>query len=138
MLKAVEELVPDLLPFITPFTVSHPPFSGETKFCSLSLGRLLFCLTIHHLILQLRSKFCGRWDTGGQYGDVLQDLHTVELVAEVLGLQLNRGKLEVICPDPTTRISLLPSTPGLHVTSPNHAALLGSLLGDMDSISNTI
>ena len=70
---------------------------------------------------------------GGNMGDVLQDLHTVELVAEVLGLQLNRGKLEVICADP-----LLSSAPGLHVTSPNHAALLGSPQGDMDSISNTI
>jgi len=126
MLKAVEELVPDLLPFITPFTVSHPPFSGETKFCSLSLGRLLFCLTIHHLILQLRSKFCGRWDTGVQYGDVLQDLHTVEQVADDLGLQLNRGKSEVICVDPTTGKSLLATTSRLHVTSPNHAALLSS------------
>jgi len=34
--------------------------------------------------------------------------------------------------------SLLAAAPGLHVNSANHAALLGSPLGDMDSISNTI
>jgi len=40
---------------------------------------------------------------GGSMEDVLQDLHTVQQVAEDLGLQLNRGKLEVICVNSTTR-----------------------------------
>ena len=42
------------------------------------------------------------------------------LRAEDLGLQLNRGKSEVICVDPTTKKSLLAAAPGLHVISPNH------------------
>ena len=44
----------------------------------------------------------------------------------------------MICVDPTTGKSLLAATPGLHVASPNHAALMVSPLGDMDSIFNTI
>ena len=59
-------------------------------------------------------------------------------MADDLGLQLNRRKSEVICVGTTTGKSLLAAAPGLHVTSPNDAALLDSPLGDMDSISNTI
>ena len=54
------------------------------------------------------------------------------------GPSVERGEVGGICVDPTTEKSLLAAAPGLRVTSPNHAALLGSPLPDMDSISNTI
>ena len=150
MLKAVEELVPDLLPFVhSVYCKPSSLFLGDKILQSSEgvqqgdpLGPLLFCLTIHHLTLQLSSEFCVFYlndeTLGGSMEDVLQDLHTVQQVAEDLGFQLNGGKSEVICVDPTTGKSFLSAAPGLHVTSPNHVALLSSPLGDMDSISNTI
>jgi len=122
MLKAVEELVPDL-PFVySVYCKPSSPFWGDKILQSSEgvqqgdpLGSLLFCLTIHHLTLQLRSEFCVFYlddgTLGGSMEDVLQDLHTVEQVADNLGLQLNREKSEVICVDPTTGKSLLAAAP---------------------------
>ena len=75
---------------------------------------------------------------GGRVGEVLQDLRTVECAAEDLGLQLNRGKSEVIGRDSTLLEPLLAAAPELTVTSPEHATLLGSALGNVESVSRSI
>ena len=150
MLKSVEELAPELFPLVY-FVYSEPStlFWGDKLVQSSEgvqqgdpLGPLLFCLTIHRLTMQLRSEFCAFYldygTLGGSVGDVAEDLWSVERMAEDLGLQLNRGKSEVICGDTATRESSLLAAPGLHVTSPTDASLLGSPLGDTESISNTI
>ena len=61
---------------------------------------MLFCLAIHPLTEKLTSElvvfYLDDGTFGGRVGEVLQDLRTVECAAEDLGLQLNRGKSEVI------------------------------------------
>ena len=63
------------------------------------LGPLLFCLTIHHLTVQLVSPFRAFYlDNGALDGgceDVLEDLKLIESAAKQLGLHLNFMKLEV-------------------------------------------
>jgi len=66
MLKAVEELVPDLLPFVHSVYCKPSSLFWGDKILQSSEGvqqgdpldTLLFCLTIHHLTLQLRSELC--------------------------------------------------------------------------------
>ena len=62
----------------------------------------------------------------------------MECAAEDLGLQLNRGKSEVIGGDTTLLEPLLSAAPELTVTSPEQATLLGSALGDVESVSRSI
>ena len=62
----------------------------------------------------------------------------VERAAEDLGLQLNRGKSEVIAHDSCSLEPLLAIAPELTVTSPKQATLLGSPLGDAESFSRSI
>ena len=61
--------------------------------------------------------------------------YMVECIAEDLGLQLNRGKSEVIAHDSCSLEPLLAIAPELTVTSPK---LLGSPLGDAESVSRSI
>ena len=64
------------------------------------LDSLLFYLAIHPLTEKLTSElmvfYLNDGTLGGRVGEVLQGLRTVECAAEDLGLQLNRGKSEVI------------------------------------------
>ena len=145
MLKAVMELAPDL------FLLVHSAYSSPSLLFwgnrllqsaeGVQQGPLLFCLTIHHLVLQLRSEFCAWYlddgTLGGSPDDVLDDLQVVERAAE-LGLCLNRQKSEVICRDPSTLSVILSRVPDLMVTSPDKATLLGAPLRDVDSISKAI
>ena len=62
----------------------------------------------------------------------------MECAAEDLGLQLSRGKSEVIGRDSTLLEPLLAAAPELTVTSPEHATLLGSALGNVESVSRSI
>ena len=61
------------------------------------LGPLLFCLTIHPLVSQLRSEFkvfyLDDGTLGGSVECVLRDLQQLEIVAAELGLQLNHQKM---------------------------------------------
>ena len=75
---------------------------------------------------------------GGCLDDVLHDLQSVELAAGEMGLQLNRGKSEVICEDPITREAILCAAPGLRVVSRDHATLLGSPIGSVEGIDEII
>ena len=150
MLIRVRELAPELLPFVhSAYSAPSTLLWGETPLQSSEgvqqgdpLGPLLFCLAIHPLTEKLTSElvvfYLDDGTLGGRVGEVLQDLQTVECAAEDLGLQLNRGKSEVIGRDTTLLEPLLSAAPELTVTSPEQATLLGSALGDVESVSRSI
>ena len=80
--------------------------------------------------MHLKSEFCvfylDNGTLGGSVEDVLKDLGPVEHMSEDLGLQLNRGKLGMICGDTATRESFLLAASGFHASSPTDASLLSS------------
>ena len=90
----------------------------------------------------MKSEFCVLYlddvTLGGNLEDVLHDLEVFERVAAKLGLLLNHCKSEVICSDQSMRVSILASVPEVRVVDPSDACLLGSPIGDVGSISNTI
>ena len=150
MLIQVSELAPELLPFVhSAYSAPSTLLWGETPLQSSEgvqqgdpLGPLLFCLAIHPLIEKLTSEFVVFYlddgSLGGRVGEVLRDLQTVEGAAEELGLQLNRRKSEVIGHNSASLESLLAAAPELKVTSPEQATLLGSAVGNVESVSRTI
>ena len=100
MLTAVQNLVPDLIPFV--FTAYENPLFlsfGEETILSQEgvqqgdpLGPLLFCLTIHSLVLEMKSELKISLDDGslgGSLSEVLADLKKVESLALELSLVLN-------------------------------------------------
>ena len=48
---------------------------------------------------------------------------------------LNNQKSEIICNDPVTRGTVLVALPGARVVDPSKACLLGSPIGDEESVS---
>ena len=107
------------------------------------LGPLLFSLTIHDMLRQLKGKFgvfyLDDGTLGGSLEEVLRDLRMVEWVAGDIGLQLNHSKSEIICYDPMTRQSMLAAFPEFYVVSQAHATLLGSPIGNSaEEIKDTI
>ena len=150
MLQAVSDLAPELAPFVhASYSEPSTLFWGETSLMSAEgvqqgdpLGPLLFCLTIHKLTSQLKSEFCLFYlddgTLGGDAEQTLQDLRSVELGAKELGLCLNHVKCEVISEDPAATGVLLASAPNLQVTDPEFATLLGSPLGSIDSVNESI
>ena len=150
MLLAVGELAPQLLPLVhSAYCSPSSLYIGDETIQSSEgvqqgdpLGPLLFCLTIHGIVQRLRSEvhmfYLDDGTLGGSLDDILCDLQTVEHEAGELGLQLNRGKSEVICEDSNTREALLRSAPGLRVVSHDDATLLGSPIGSMESINRII
>ena len=105
------------------------------------LGPLLFCITIHPLIIKLKSEFrvfyLDDGTIGGPATDVLGDLHTIEQEASKLGLQLNLSKSELIGSDQLTS-SILQASPDLRVVKPAEATLLGSPIGHLSSLDRAI
>ena len=149
-LLAVEEFIAELFPF------SHYIYCCDSflLWCDevvLSLedvqqgdplGPPLFCLTIH----KLSNKLCSEYVTfylhsdkvGGSCEDVVKDLLMIEEEAGYLGLKLNQNKSELICPDPTTRRTVLSAFPGLQVVDTDDATLLESPLGGHKCVSKHI
>ena len=70
------------------------------------LGRLLFCLSIQHIVTQMESELCLFYlddgTLGGSMDNLRHDLVVVERKGAEIGLQLNRGKSEIICANPNT------------------------------------
>ena len=138
MLTVVREKVPELLPLVhSAYSSPSHLFIGNEIIQSLEgvqqgdpLGLLLFCLTIHSIVSQLRSElrifYMDDGTLGGSLDDVLDDLHTVRNAAEDLGLHLNLTKSEVICVDPHTNTTMLNAAHDLCIVSPDQATLLGS------------
>ena len=146
MLLAVEELIPEILPFVHSVYCS-PSFLmwGEEVIYSSEgvqqgdpLGPLLFCLTIHKLCKKLTSEFnvfyLDDGTVGGYCDDVVQDVKMIEEGAGALGLQLNRGKTELICTDPVSRKVFLSAFPDVKSVDPECAVLLGSPIGNSNSV----
>ena len=147
MMLAVEEFIPELLPFI--HSAYHSPSfliwgdevvnSSEGVQQGDPLGPLLFCLTIHKLCAKLKSEFAVFYlddgTLGGTREDVIDDVKTIEEEAGTLGLQLNREKTELICADHTSRGIVLSALPGLRIINPECANLLGSPLGNADCVN---
>ena len=139
MLMAVKESTPELLEFVYSayaqpsflFCGDHIIPSSEGVQQGDPLGYLLFCLTIHPMLLKLHSElkvfYLDDGTLGGNLEDVLCDLQLVEREAEELGLQLNRAKSELVCEDSGTRDSMLRAAPGLQVVDMDHAEILGPL-----------
>ena len=102
------------------------------------LGPLLFSLTIHQLILSLKSDlrlfYLDDGTIGGSLDDVIADLKRIELVGKDLGLVLNHSKSEVICADNDTKHSILEVSPHLQYVDPSDACLLGAPIGGERSI----
>ena len=150
MLIRIRELAPELLPLVhSAYSAPFSFFWGETTLQSSEgvqqgdpLGPLMFCLAIQPLIERLISEFVVSYlddgPLGGRVGEALQDLQMVERTAEDLGLQLNRGKSEVIAHDSCSLEPLLAIAPELTVTSPKQAILLGLPLGNAESVSRSI
>ena len=72
---------------------------------------------------------------GGDREEVLHDFKIFEREAADLGLLLNQHKSEVICEARSTREYILSSIPGASVIASSDACLLGSPVGDIDSVS---
>ena len=106
------------------------------------MGPLLFCLTIHPLVSQIRSEFkvfyLDDGTLGGSVESVLRDLQQLEVVAAELGLQLNHQKSELICDDVPTKEAMLLEIPGLRSVHCSNATLLGTPIGSEECISDII
>ncbi len=145
MLTAVQNLVPELFPYVfSAYKDSSFLFFGEEIILSQEgvqqgdpLGPLLFCVTIHSLVQDLRSEFKVFYlDDGtlcGSLPDVLEDLKRVESLASDLGLMLNRCKSKVVCNDPPTLDAFLADAPGFSVVNASDTLLLGSAIGGPDA-----
>ena len=114
MLEAESQFAPDLYPFVhSAYEKPSSLFYGDSVQSEEgiqqgeSLGSLLFCLAIHPMVLQLRSEFrvfyLDDGTLGGSVPEILEDLQLVVRLAPALGLQLNRGKTELISDDPATK-----------------------------------
>ena len=74
---------------------------------------------------------------GGVIEDILHDLEVIK-EADLLGLTRNNSKSEIICHDAITWGTIIASLPGAQVIHLEKASLLGSPLGQVNSISTSI
>ena len=102
----------------------------------------IYIYMIHDLISSLQSQFrvfyLDDGTLGGTLDEVSADLALIETQAPLLGLILNQAKSEVICANKDTISSILTSFPTLHPSDPRHAILLGSPIGGIEAIEDTI
>ena len=150
MLSAVKDVAPDLFRFVysayarpsSLYCGNHVISSAEGVQQGDPLGPLLFCLTIHPIVSRLKSCFTVFYlddgSLGGPVQDVLSDLRLVEEEAAKLGLQLNYSKSELICDDPSSRDEMLLEAPSLRCVSCAQATLLGTPIGDITSVDDSV
>ena len=150
MLSAVKDVAPNLFRFVysayarpsSLYCGNHVISSAEGVQQGDPLGPLLFCLTIHPIVSRLKSCFTVFYlddvSLGGPVQDVLSDLRLVEEEAAKLGLQLNYSKLELICDDPSSRDEMLLEAPSLRCVSCAQATLLGTPIGDITSVDDSV
>ena len=150
VLLAVEEFIPALLPFVhSAYCVTSSLMWGSEVVKSSEgvqqgdpLGPLLFCLAIHKMCAKLKSEltvfYLDDGTLGGSREVVINDMKLIEEEASKLGLRLNRSKCELICSDHTTRGIVLSALPGLRVVNPEDAELLGSPLGDANTVDRCV
>ena len=141
VLLAVSKFIPDLLPFAhSAYSTSSILWWDDVQIDSSKgiqqgdpIGPLLFCLTIHDLVLSLVSQFkvfyLDDGTIGGNLEDISADLNHIETQGRELGLRLNVNKSELIFNDQPAAARLLSSYPGLQLVPSEHATLLGFPLG---------
>ena len=141
MLKAVEQYVPDLLPFV--FSAYSSPsillWNGVQILSAKGiqqgdpLGPMLFCLTIQELLSSLSSEFIVFYladgTIGGNLADLQADFQRIEDQGQALGLYLNVDKSELISCDESAVTAVLSAFPGLQFIRTHQLTLLGSPLG---------
>ena len=149
MLAAVLSICPALYPLIySSYSSPSSLFWGNETIDSAEgvqqgdpLGPLLFCLLLHSFMQRLNSDFCvGYLDDislGGSVSSLLSDLSVIR-EAEDVGLVLNPAKSEIISNAEDSLIDLQSCLPGAPVYLPEEASLLGSPIGDLNSISSAI
>ena len=150
MLQAIQTFTPALLPFVhSSYAAPSTLYWGDKTIQSMEgvqqgdpLRPLLFCLTIHPLVSQLESELNIWYLDDGTIGDIAEvvrrDLEVVNREGAELGLQLNEQKSEVVGANPAAREAVLRYIPGAMEIDPTSAVLLGSPIGDTDSISDAI
>ena len=82
MLSAVREFIPDLLPYVhSAYSILSVLLFYDTELVSAEgvqqgdpIGPLLFCLTIHNLVTELRSEFTIFYLDDGTIGGDLYDI----------------------------------------------------------------
>ena len=150
MLSAVQVLATTILPFVhSSYSNTSFLFWDDKSIQSCEgiqqgdpLGPLLFCLTIYQLQSCLESEFCLLYldnvTLGGDREEVLHDFNIFEQEPADLGLRLNQHKSEVICEARDTEKYVLSFIPGASVVASSDACLLGSPIGDIESVSSSI
>ena len=150
VLHSVLEKAPKLYPLVhSQYSQSTCLFFGNTFIDSAEgvqqgdpLGPLLFCLTIHDLVSNLRSEFrlfyLDDGTLGGNLNDILADIHSLEQAAGDLGLVLNHSKSEVICSDQQVRNCLLDLSPDFRLVDPEVVCLLGSPIGGPPAVDGVL
>ena len=114
VMAAIEEFLPSLLPFLhSAYSSSSKLFREDAEVISAEgvqqgdpIGPLLFCITIHKMVLQIQTAF-NVWylddgTLGGGEEELLSALKTIQQEGAQLGLHLNVHKCELICHDPST------------------------------------
>jgi len=149
MLEAVQTFAPDIYPFVHSTYSSPSSLLWENSSIQSSegvqqgdpLGPLLFCLAIHCRSIQLSSEFCVMYlddiTLGGSPEAILHDLEVIQSF-EGIGLYLNNQKSEIISGDPVTIGTIMEDLPGARVVDPSEACLLGSPIGNENSVSTTL
>ncbi|KAL5500326.1 hypothetical protein EMCRGX_G011871 [Ephydatia muelleri] len=150
MLASVELLAPSIFPFIhSVYSAPSSLFWDDRVIHSCEgikqgdpLGPLLFCLSIHHLLLALHSELSMSYlddiSLGGDVEDISNDLVMFKQGAKDVGLQLNPNKCEIISVVPDSQNSILSLVPGSRIVNLSMATLLGSPLGDVPGISSVL
>ena len=150
MLSAVQVLAPTILPFVhSAYSSTSFLFWDDKSIQSCEgiqqgdpLGTLLFCLTLYQLQSRLESEFCLLYlddvTLGGDQEEILHDFKIFEQEAADLGLRLNQLKSEVISEAWATEKYVLSFIPGASVVASSDACLLGSPIGDIESVSSSI
>ena len=105
------------------------------------MGPLLFCLSIYRLCSHLRSEhnclfYLDDCSLGGCKEEVLHKPDVMEREGAGLGMRLSHVISEVISIDKEVRAAVLSSFPGALVVDSGDAALLGSPVGDLSTISS--
>ena len=150
MLQAVREFAPDLFPLAYSSYASPSLLFWSDKVIKSAegvqqgdpLGPLLFCLTIHPFVSLLSSELCVWYLDDGTLGDssrvISKDLDLVVHEGAARGLSLNQRKTEVVYFSSDAPSSFLSSIPMAQLIPAQDATLLGSSIGDVNSITSVL
>ena len=75
---------------------------------------------------------------GGNVDNFKLDLEVVEQEGAEIRLHLNKGKSEIICENPEISDPIVQCLPGAKIVDPSKAAMLGSPIGDVSSVSDAL